>query len=190
MARELSLGKIVELSTVDQGYRRLAVAVNLPFRTKVLKFNVWNDNLLQKETLEPYKEGDDVAVDYHYQGSYLRLNGLKPILLDSCPICYTYREATDAQRIDCLECDSIPEDSKKTRVNCRMRLTSKSKKQYMYSLGFRLQLVPEGEEGKTYTAVIFENNLLFPKVPMFKTGENYFVVGWISNNLLDIIDIY
>jgi hypothetical protein len=25
---------------------------------------------------------------------------------------------------------------------------------------------------------------------MFKTGENYFVVGWISNNLLDIIDIY
>ena len=192
MARELALGKIVGVKPMDKGYKRLEVAVNAPFRTKRLKFNIWNDNLLLKETSEPYKAGDTVALDFHVQGSYLRLNNLKPMDLDSCPICYAYREATDAQRLDSPCCELIPEESRKTRIDCRMMLQSKCKKQYMYSEGMKLQLAPveEEEDVKTYTTVIFENSPLYSKVPALKTGNIYCVIGWVSKKLLDIIDIY
>ncbi len=190
MIQKTALGKIYEIKVVEKGYKRLTMTVNVPFETKVLKFNVWDEHRLLKDTLEPFKEGEDVAVEYHNQGSFLRLDKLKPAMIDSCPICYNNLEAIDAQRLDCTACSIIPQDEQKTRVNCRMRLMSKNMQQYMYSKGFRIQLMLE-EEDKTFTTVIFENNLLFPSVANLITDQNYFVVAWRSKrDLLDIIDIY
>ena len=116
---------------------------------------------------------------------------MSPSSVDMCPICFATIEATNAQIVDCLRCTSIPESDHKIRLNVQMMLMASTLKQYLYSNGYRLELHLE-EQNKTYTSVIFENNLLYNSIKDLKVGNKYFVVGWKSPNsgFIDLVDIY
>ena len=186
-----SFGRIFELEYSEKGYRRLTVSVNIPFKTKLMRFNVWDDNLLKTELGENFKVGDEVRVVYNYKNTFLNLIEMSPSSVDMCPICFTTIEATNAQIVDCLRCTSIPESDHKIRLNVQMMLMASTLKQYLYSNGYRLELHLE-EQNKTYTSVIFENNLLYNSIKDLKVGNKYFVVGWKSPNsgFIDLVDIY
>ncbi len=186
-----AFGRIAEIKLMDKGYRRVTVAVNIPFMTKWMKFNVWNEKLLKKKTLEPFTEGEDVKVKYNYKDVFLNLIEMEPSMIDNCPICYSSLEAIDAQRMECEGCSLIPENERKTRINVEMKLTSCTFKQYLHSVGYKLEFLFE-DETKRFVGVIFENTLLYNNIPELKVGSNYFVVGWKSNSgiLLDIVDLY
>ena len=71
-------GIVNELYAVkDKGYTRLTISTNIPFKTKKLKFNVWDTILLRKEdTMERFKLGDEVEIQYSYRNDYPQLIGL------------------------------------------------------------------------------------------------------------------
>ena len=180
------LGRVLELKPMDKGYTRLTIVYNIPFKTKTLKFNAWNEDMLSS-----CEEGETVKVVYTYKNSFPHLLAIDRALIDSCQICHTFMEALDAQRIECEGCSSIPKDQHKTRINAMMKLISLEPKQYMYSTGLRLEFLLEIEK-KRYTYVIFENSLLDRISHDLKIGEKYFVVGWKSTQpgcFLDIVDI-
>jgi hypothetical protein len=184
-------GLVCELKPSVKGYTRLTVATNTPFRTKLMKFNVWNNNLLQKETLEPFKAGDEVKVIYNYKNTFPSLITMTQSPVDNCPVCYASLEAINAQRLECTGCSLIPPEDRKIRLNMKMMLRSRESKQYMYSTGQRLDLFDE-DQRKSYIAVVFENNFVYKSIKDMKAGHNYYIVGWVSRNgnLIDIVDIY
>ncbi len=188
------LGRITDISEMDKGYKRLILSINIPFKTKLLKFNVWKDHLLQDENLVNFKVGDDVCANYHYNKGYPCLDKLTSTSIDNCPVCYNNVEATDAQRIDCHGCSTMPESLHKLRVNARFKLKSCVQEQFQYSSGYKLKFENE-EASEQFTCVIFQNNPLFVTVPNFKVSDLYYVVGWKNtensdNYFVDVIDMY
>ena len=111
--------------------------------------------------------------------------------IDNCPVCFMSLEASDAQRNSCDNCDLIPSDAHKIRLNLKLRLNSCELKQYLYTEGYRLELFLK-EEKKHFVTVVFANNLLYNAVKDLRVGDSYFVVGWVSkhSNLIDIVDVY
>jgi hypothetical protein len=188
-----SVGRIYELKEMDKGYKRFTFVYNIPFKTRVLKFNVWNETLPEEgDQLTSFNEGDEVKIDYTYKKSFPHLLRIEKALIDSCPICHTFTEAQNAQRIDCDGCRLIPQEEHKIRINAPMKLISMESKQYLYSTGLRVEFLFESEN-KRFTFVIFENSILYKEVQNLKLGNRYFVVGWKSTqpgNYLDIVDIY
>ena len=161
-----------------------------PFETKVLCFNVWNTDLLQnKEAGKWFDVGDQVRVSYHLKElCFPRLDELSPTSIDSCPVCYNALEAVDTQRTDCNACSIIPSSRQKERINEPMTLVSCAPKEYMYSTGYRMELLPQ-DCTKPYVCVIFPKTLLYPKITNLKVDSVYTVLAWKKGNLLDIIDI-
>ena len=186
------LGRIFELKLMNKGYKKLTIIYNVPFKTKLLKFNIWDEEILKKEDMISFfKEGDEVKIEYTYKDSFPHLLSMERGLIERCYICHTFMEALDAQRMECEGCSCIPKEQHKIRFNAEMKLISLEPKQYMYSSGLRLDFLHEIEK-RYYTYVIFENSFLDRIVPDLKVGENYFVVGWLSTqpgSYLDIVDI-
>ncbi len=186
-------GKVFGLKSIDNGrYIRLSIATNVPFQTKVMKFNVWNKMLLKKDTSQPFEVNEEVEIEYTYKNSFLHLIKMKQASIDICPVCYKYLEATDAQRMDCTACSLIPEEDQKTRVTAQMKLTSSVVKEYLHSPGYKLEFLLESEN-KRYVIVVFENNFLYNTIQKLSVGNSYFVIGWKSKQpgaLLEVVDIY
>ena len=188
-----SLGKIVEISQTEKGYKRVVLSVNAPFKTMLIKFNVWEDTLPQDADLANFKVSDEVRADYHYNKGYPRLDRLTLAAIDSCPVCYNYLEAIDARRTDCHGCSSMPDSACKLRVNARYKLKSKTIESYRYSSGYKLRFGNE-ETKEELTCVIFEGNPLFATVSDLNVSSFYNVVGWKNTEksefrFVDIIDI-
>ena len=184
-------GFISEIRPVEKRYTRLTITTNIPFKTKDLKFNVWDSLLLTKETMEPFKIGEEVEVQYSFKNDFLQLTNMIPAAIDNCPVCYSSLEAMDAQRIMCLGCSAIPEAEHSKRVNAQMKLVSFNLNEYESSKSYKLKLYfSDGD--KTFTPVIFENNKIFKIIPELRVGDSYFVIGWIASNgrFLNILDIY
>ncbi len=162
-----------------------------PFETKVLRFNIWNSNLVhRKETGEQYKIGDQVRATYRLKESgFLCLDELSPTSIDSCPVCYNALESIDTQRMDCNACSIIPSPMQKTRISEEMLLVSCTPKTYMYSTGYRLELLPQDSD-KPFVCVIFPKTLLYSKIPSLVVGNKYNVVAWRQENLLNVLDIF
>ena len=175
----------------DKGYTRVTVATNIPFKTKKVKFNVWDTMLLKKETFENFKVGDEVHVQYSQRKGFPHLINMRSAWVDNCPICYTSLEGINAQRTECDSCRLIPEDEHKKRVNDLMKLTACAYKKYKNSNGYRLEFYYT-EENKSFYFVIFENNTLYDNVPDMMVGESYRVTGWLSPNkrFLDVVNIH
>lgn len=184
-------GLICEITPNAKGYTRLTISTNIPFKTKLLKFNVWDSLLLEKPTMEPFRIGEGVQVQYFYRDVFPQLSEMVEAAVDNCPICRTTLEAIDAQRWECDACKSIPDEQRKKRVNARMLLVSKKLNAYKNSKGYKLELYWVGED-KTLTPVIFESNLLFNAIDKLSTGTMYWIVGWLAANdrYLDVTDIY
>ena len=178
-------------AVADKGYTRCTVATNIPFKTKKLKFNVWDMMMLKKETMESFKVGDEVEVQYSYRNGYPQLINMRSACIDNCPVCFSSLEAIDTQRMECVGCAQIPEDEHKRRINHSMKLTACAFKKYAKSNGYRLEFYLT-EENKCFAFVIFENNSLYDTIPDMKVGECYNVIGWLSpnNRFLDVVDIH
>ena len=190
MALFTCFGFVNQIYAADKGYTRVTVATNIPFKTKKIKFNVWDSMLLKKETMENFKVKDEVYVQYSYRNGYPQLINMRSARIDNCPVCFTSLEGIDAQRMDCEACRLIPEAEHKKRVNESMKLTACAFKKYQNSNGYRLE-VYSAEENKNFAFVVFENNALYDGVPDMKVGDSYRVVGWLSpnNRFLDVVDI-
>ena len=184
-------GRICELTSSEKGYRRLTVAVNIPFKTELFKFNVWDETLLKTELMEPFKAGDEIKVTYNYKKTFPNLIEMTSASLDTCPVCFAYLEAINTQRMDCPGCNLIPETDHKIRLNVEMKLTSCTPKEYLHSTGYRLDLHYE-EEDNNYISVIFPNDILYNTIKDLNVGQKYFVIGWktLHGILLDVVDIY
>ena len=61
---------------------------------------------------------------------------------------------------------------------------------YAVTRAYRLELF-HLEENRILRTTIFENSLLFKRVPNFKVGKRYVVVGWITSNnhIIEVIDM-
>ena len=183
-------GLIDQLYAVDRGYTRVTIATNIPFKTKRIKFNVWDMMLLRNDALENFKIGDEVKVQYSHRNGFPRLMNMRSARIDNCPVCFTSLEGIDAQQIECDGCRLIPEEEHKKRVNESMKLTGCALKKYQVSNGYRLE-VYSPEENKSFAFVVFENSALYDNVPDMKVGNSYRVIGWLSPNgrFLDVVDI-
>ena len=186
-----ALGLIYEINPTSKGYTRLSIAANIPFKLKFYKFNVWDTTLLMTDMMEPYKVGDEVKVTYNYKKTFINLVDISRISLDTCPVCFSYQEATDAQRMDCPGCNLIPESDHKKRINSQMTLTSYESKEYLNYIGYRLYFFDK-ESKRDYLSVIFHNNPLYGTIEDLKVGCEYFVVGWEIGygKMIEIVDIY
>ena len=185
-------GLICEINPNTKGYTRLTISTNIPFKTKLIKFNVWDTILLKRSsTMKPFKVGEEVLVQYSYKNGYPQLVSMVPTRVDNCPVCYSSLEGIDAQRLECDGCRLIPENEHKKRVNTQMQVISKTPKQYSNSAGIQLELYSENDN-KAFAPVIFPSNLAFQTVENLKVGHKYWVVGWIASNgkFLDVVDIY
>ena len=151
-----ALGEIVKAELMEKGYLKLVLLVNIPYKTVYLTFILWD----QKKFLggdDSLCIGDCVLAKYHYNANFTRLDEMNKVMrFDSCPICWCNLEAMDAQRIDCNGCSTISEAESKERVAERIRLTSKSLKEYRYSTGYKIEFVDENQKG--YVCVIFKNS--------------------------------
>ena len=186
-------GLISEINPNTKGYTRLTISTNVPFQTKLIKFNVWDTLQLKKPTMMPFKVGEGVLVEYSYKDGYPQLVSMVSSHIDYCPVCYTSLQGIDAQRIEigCDKCRLIPENEHKKRVNAQMQVVSKTLKQYSNSAGIKLELYCESEN-KAFAPVIFPSNIVFHTVENAKVGHKYWVVGWIAANgrFLDVVDFY
>ena len=180
--------ELYPVSTV--GYTRLTIAHNIPFKTKTIKFNVWDELLLKKSTGEKFKLGDEVQVLYTYRRGFPQLVNMFATSIDNCPVCWSSLEAIDAQRMDCTACNLIPQDEHKTRINTHMKLIACVFNKYGRSSGYRMEFY-DSENNKAYAFVIFANNKLFHAVPHMKVDDSYQVIGWLAPNkrFLDVVDI-
>ena len=123
MALFNNYGLICEINPNTKGYTRLTISTNIPFKTKLIKFNVWDTLLLKKpgstrsNTMIPFKVGEEVLVEYSYKDGYPQLVNLVSARVDNCPVCYSSMEGIDAQRMEvgCDDCRLIPEDEHKRR---------------------------------------------------------------------------
>ena len=184
-----NFGTIKGLTLEAKGYYRLVIGVNLPFKTKFLKFNVWKKELVVASTNELYKEGEEVLIEYYYRDNFPQLSAIKEAAIDYCPVCDSGLEQINAQRMECDGCSSIPVEEQKERINEKMRLISCIPKQYQYSTGYLVELLPPGKS-KAYKVVVFPSNPpLFKLAPDLKVGQLYTVLAWRDKKLLDLIDI-
>ena len=189
-----SLGKIYEISRSSKGYVRLVITVNTPFKTKYLKFCVWDDTQLIYRGVS-FKEGDSVRVDYYYQDNFPRFSSMTPQPIDLCPICFCFHEETNAQRMDCQYCSTYAVEQYKERINHRLKLVANYTKNCLYSRGQCMTFIIDST-GEVFNCVVYESNPLFSKLGALELLNLYTVVGWKETpnykvcNMLDVIDIY
>ena len=188
-----SLGKIYEISRSSKGYTKLVITVNIPFKTKYLKFCIWDDTQLVYKGVS-FREDDEVRVDYYYQENFPRFSSMTPQPIDMCPICFCFHEEIDAQRMDCQYCSTYDTAQCKERVNQSLKLVSHSIKNYRYSRGQCMVFINDST-GEVFNCVVYESNPLFSKLGALELLNLYTVVGWKENpsfkcNTLDVIDVY
>jgi hypothetical protein len=194
-----TFGKIEEIQLQEKGFYRLLVSNPVPFRTKTLYFNVWDSNRLQNnETNREFDIGDPVKVSFHLKdpnSNFLQLDTLTPAHFNHCPLCYAAVETTNeaTSQIDCLLCKNIPLHAHRERISDEpMKLISCNKKFYLYSAGYRLELLPENRElnvGKPFVCVIFPKTLVYSDLRNLIVGRVYNVTAWRNDRLLDLLEI-
>ena len=187
-----ALGTIEELQLLNKGYYKLVISNPIPFQTKILRFNVWDTKLLNKSTGQQFDINEQVEVRYHLKDTkFLTLDRLLPATIDSCPICHNALPAIDTQRMDCHGCANLPLDLHKEWVKEPMRLMSCTAKEYLYSTGYRIELLPQDSEKPfRFTCVIFPNSLLYSRLQTLKVGNVYNILGWKKGNLLELLDMF
>jgi len=193
-----AFGEIKELGLQENKYR-LVIASPVPFHTKTLSFDVCDSNLLQNhETNNEYNIGDRVKVRFHPKDRYsnfLQLDNISLACFDSCSLCYSAIEVTETLQIDCPACRNIPLKGHRERINEPMRLISCSKKFYLYSVGYRIELLPENEDltsvSKPFVCVILPYALLYSSLRNLKIDCVYNVTAWRNGTgrLLDLLEI-
>ena len=185
-----ALGTIEDLQFHDRGYHKLIVSTPLPYETKFLRFCVWKPNiLLNKDTGEQFKVEDKVKIVYHLKDSgFPCLDEVIRINIDNCPICDNALEVIDTQRMDCDACSVLPTASQKQKISEAMTLLSCTRKEYQFSSGYHIELMPPNGV-KPYVCVIFPKTLLFAKMHKLIVGNTYNVVAWRRASLLDVLDI-
>ena len=185
------------VSKNDKEYYLLIIRFNIPFKTKYLKFCVWNDNKLNYANHVDARanEGDDVYVSYYYEGHFPILTSIHFIEggLGDCPCCFAFYEQNySTQPRNCPDCQHISSKDRKERIDSKLQLIDKKMKYFKYSQGLCLKLFDE-TTGLNYSTTIFEKNPIFESVVKFELKKSYRVVGWKENGKfsdIDIVDVY
>ena len=189
-----SLGKLYEIARSSDGYTKLVITVNVPFKTKYLTFCIWDDaQLVYRGT--PFKEGDSVRVEYCYQDNFPRFSSMTPKPIDLCPICFCFLEQINTQRMDCRYCSTYAAEQCKERINQSLKLIANSTKNYQHPSRGQWMSFANDSTGEFFNCVVYESSPLFSKVGAFELLNMYTVVGWKENpsfkcSMLDVIDIY
>ena len=179
----LVFGVIKQLQLQEKGYRRLVIAVNSPYKTEWLKFNIWCEEEVTKPCEEKFRVEETVRAVYSKE-VYPKLIELHETPIQFCTTCYCSHEERGAK----CDCGSLPEEERKERLCSKMILKDSSVHNYRYSKGFRLKL--QAEDDTTYVTVIFPvNSTLYIRVQNFRVGNAYNIVAWKKNKLLDVTDM-
>ena len=185
-----AFGIVEELTKTKTGFMKLMVAVNTPFRTNTLNFNVWKEELLQKNSSgDMFEKGDGVKLEYHDKDLYHCLDRITLTEIENCPVCYSTLPATEVQHQNCDGCIALPLDQHKTRIDKTMILVSLKIKDYTYSTGYRLELQGRDDTTSSY-AVVFPNRLFYSTMSDLRVGDECKVLGWKFGRLIDVIDFY
>ena len=179
------LGFIEELQKQDRGYYKLLLSCPIAYDRKTLRFNIWNERLILTEDGEKrFDQGDAVCVNYHLKdGKFPTLDLIHLCGIDLCSNCGSANEVIDAQRMECNECSSPPSENQPERVSDQpMRLMSSTSKQYLYSSGYRIELLPlvlqPTDNNPSFVCVIFPKHLVYEKIPTLSLGMyTMFLVG-------------
>ena len=184
-------GIVEDLTLItDKNYQKLTIAVNTPFKTELLKFNLWDDKLLREDNAgSKVEKGAGFQLEYHYKDQYLCLDKLTSMVIVNCPVCYSTLPALPdgVQRTDCLGCRTLPREEHKTRINKPMTLISVKVKDYTYSTGYRLELQARDDPAPSYT-VVFPNSPFYHLMKDLADGVECHILGWKFGKLINVID--
>ena len=184
-------GIVEDLTLItDKNYQKLTIAVNTPFKTELLKFNLWDDGLLREDKAgSKVEKGAGFQLEYHYKDRYLCLDKLTSMEIVNCPVCYSTLPALPdgVQRTDCLGCRTLPREEHKTRINKAMTLISVKVKDYTYSTGYRLELQARDDPAPSYT-VVFPNSPFYHLMKDLADGVECQILGWKFGKLINVID--
>ena len=184
-----ALSKIALIEESDNGYAKLILSHQVPWKTRYLSFCVWNKKKLLDEYNDeiPYTVGDTVLAEYKKLGKFLKLVSLKAINVAACWICGSFLELQFGQKLDrkpnCNTC-SLYDDDLRARINSDLVLIANNEKECTYSKGRCLTFVNEMTDELYFTWT-------FPKKPYFKVlsaleiKKLYRVKGWISKHTDD-----
>ena len=176
----------------DKPYILLVIQYNIPYKTKYIKFCLWDDSQLMYNDIR-MKEDDAVEVLYRYEGSYPTLS-LMTLSEgnDVCFRCYAFHEQANAQRMDCEYCRTMRYEDHKVRLDLKLKLVEKTVKPFKYSSGLCLKFY-DVSSSLYYEATIFEKNPLFHMFSGIKLLNDYQVIAWKENgsmyNRMDIVEI-
>ncbi|KAL5267281.1 hypothetical protein ACHWQZ_G004350 [Mnemiopsis leidyi] len=77
-------GIVEDLTLTEKNYQKLTIAVNSPFKTELLKFNLWDNSLLREDNAgSAVEKGAGFKLEYHYKDQYLcldKLTGMEIVL--------------------------------------------------------------------------------------------------------------
>lgn len=183
-------GKVFSVDKHEKGYLMMAIQYNVPFMSRFLKFFLWDESKITIDG-EQVKEGEDVIVDFIYDGYLPILKNIERERQghDVCFRCRTFLEPQNAQRMDNDCCDHIRYEDQKERIDMDLKLVGKSVKEYKYSKGMYLEF-SDDVRGEKYNTMIFENNPLFSKNAGVELLNKYRVVGWKEQgNAIDVVEI-
>ena len=176
----------------DNIYILLVIKYNIPFKTKYIKFCIWDESKLLSDGVQ-LKENAQVYITYHYDQSYPLLDEIKPQEHDECFRCFTNLEQADAQRMGCQFCGMMRYEDHRERLDLNLKLIEVNIQSFKYSLGVCLKFYDEGTK-LYFNATIFENCPLYRFVKETRTLNYYRVIAWKENNsvynTIDIADIF
>ena len=185
---------VLNVEEHKQGHFILSLQHNTPFKTEFIKFFLKDKARIQiEEGLEEkdVKEGDGVIIEYHYENSFPKLDGIWFGYMgyhDECDRCHAYLPAQLAQRMEPWEgcCKYIRYEDQRDHLDREMKLVEKSVGQYSEYLGMYLKFSDEAS-GEYYDTVIYDDS------PLFKTElellNKYRIIAWKGeNNSIDLVE--
>lgn len=167
----------------------------IAYDVKTLRFIIWGDRvILGEDGNKRFERGDTVRVNYHFEdGTFPILDEIHPAEFDLCSKCSAANERNNSENENCDKCPSLPSDKLPEQIRETMRLMNCISKQYIYSTGYKLELLPLVLDPVNcrgpFICDIFDTDLLFDKIPDLKIGNVYTVCGWKRGNLLRLLNI-
>ena len=192
-----ALAKVALIEESNNGYTKLILANQVPWKTRYLSFCVWCKKKLLKDDGAYYRQGDTVLVEYKQPGKFMKLVSMKPTEVTVCWVCGSYLELQFGQTLDqkpnCNSC-SLYDADLRARIDSQLVLIANNEKECTYSKGRCLTFVNE-MTNELYFFWTFPNKPYFKVFSAMEIKKLYRVKGCITkhtdygNFVIDLTDV-
>lgn len=182
MTLECSLGKIFKNDKSVQGYYKLIIAINVPFDTIWMQFEVY-DGLS-----ETFNKGDEIKFTYISEINP-QLKHIEKITAKSCFICHAFYEIESSGELSCGMCKTVEKLDKHDKI---LRLTKLTVKDYFYFKGIKA-IFKDEETCEILYCRVSDESPLFQEFLSLYVGKCYYTTGWkgiyTDRKFLELTDV-